>query len=180
MFFSTLIGFLVMISLVFLICMFEYFSLYLRIWPSVIIPIVLFSLFFTIKIPSFFSLKILIALFILIFSLTKGIFFPTNIISSTVFSWAPKLPDGCSFLKSNLPNFLYCIVAIANASPKASWVVVLDVGTIPPASCDWGIKSLMSDALYKTESFFETIPINNILFLFAYLIMFFNSSVWPE
>ena len=84
------------------------------------------------------------------------------------------------FLKSNLPNFLYFIEAIAKASPNASCAVVLAVGTIPAASTTCGIKSFVSDALYKIESFFDTIPIKYILFLFAYLIMFFNSFVFPE
>ena len=44
------------------------------------------------------------------------VFLPTNIMSSTVLNSAPKLPAGWIFLKSNLPNFLYCIDAIANAS----------------------------------------------------------------
>ena len=57
---------------------------------------------------------------------------------------------------------------------------MLDVGTIPPDSLTWGIRSLISDALYNKDSFFDTIPINNILFLFAYCMIFFNSSVCPE
>ena len=36
-----------------------------------------------------------------------------------------------------------------------------------------------SQFLYKIESFFETIPIRSILFLFANWIIFFNSSVSP-
>ena len=51
---------------------------------------------------------------------------------------------------------------------------------IPSASFTSGIKSFMSDALYKRESFFETIEISNILFLFANCIMFFSSDVSPE
>jgi len=51
---------------------------------------------------------------------------------------------------------------------------------IPSASLTAGIKSFMSDALYKSESFFETIEISNILFLFANCIMFFSSDVSPE
>ena len=88
-------------------------------------------------------------------------------ISSTVFNCAPRLPAGCNFLKSILSNFFFFIVAIANASPNASCVVVLEVGTIPPASITFGVRSLISEALYKIESFLETIPINKILFLFA-------------
>ncbi len=38
----------------------------------------------------------------------------------------------------------------------------------------------MSEALYKIESFFDTMPIRNILFLFANWIIFLSSSVWPE
>ena len=99
---------------------FKFFWLNLLICPSVIIPVVNLFLFLTTNIPNFFSLKIFNALIICIFSFTKGIFFPVIIISSTVFSCAPRLPAGCNFLKSILPNFLYFIVAIAKASPKAS------------------------------------------------------------
>ena len=72
-------------------------------------------------------------------------------------------------------------VAIAIASPRANWAIVLEVGTIDkPASLTSGISNLISDALYNTEFFLETIPINIILFLFAYWIIGFNSSVLPE
>ena len=57
---------------------------------------------------------------------------------------------------------------MAKASPSANCAVVLDVGTIPPDSSTWGMRSLMSAALYKIEFFFDTIPIKIILFLFAY------------
>ena len=71
------------------------------------------------------------------------------------------------FFKIKFTEFFICIVAIANASPRANCDVVLEVGTIPPASITFGIKSLISDALYNIESFLETIPIRSILFLFA-------------
>ena len=58
---------------------------------------------------------------------------------------------------------------------------MLAVGTIPsPASWTSGIYNFISEALYNKEFFFETIPINTILFLFAYLMIFFNSSEFPE
>ena len=57
---------------------------------------------------------------------------------------------------------------------------MLDVGTTTPASITLGIRSLISEALYNIESFFETIEINNILFLLAYCIMFLSSLVSPE
>ena len=87
--------------------------------------------------------------------------------SSTVLSCAPRLPAGCSFLKSILPNFFNFIVEIARASPKASCAVVLAVGTIPSASITFGIKSFISEALYRIEFFFDTMPISKILFLLA-------------
>ena len=93
---------------------------------------------------------------------------PVNIISSTVLSLAPRLPAGCISLKSNLSNFLYFIAAMARASPIASCVVVLEVGTKSPDSFTSGTKSFISDALYRIESFLDTIPISKILFLFAY------------
>ena len=57
-----------------------------------------------------------------------------------------------------------------NASPILDCVIIELLGTIPsgPASLTSGIKSLMSEALYKSEFFLETIPIKTILFLFAY------------
>ena len=58
---------------------------------------------------------------------------------------------------------------------------MLDVGTIPyPDSSTSGINNFIFDDLYKFEFLFETIPIKRILFDFAYLIIFFNSSVLPE
>ena len=78
-------------------------------------------------------------------------------------------------------NFLFFINAIDKASPKASWVVVLDVGTIPsPDSVTSGINILILEDLYKVESLLDTIPIKGILFDFAYFITFFNSIVLPE
>ena len=57
------------------------------------------------------------------------------------------------------------INAIDKASPKASWVVVLDVGTIPsPDSVTSGINILILEDLYKVESLLDTIPIKGILF----------------
>ena len=82
-----------------------------------------------------------------------------------------KFPDAilkAINLKSDLPNFLYFIAAIARASPIASCVVVLDVGTISPDSFTSGTKILISEALYKVESFLDTMHISKILFLFAY------------
>ena len=92
--------------------------------------------------------------------------------SSTVFNLAPKLPAGCNFLKSILSNFLYFIVAIANASPKASCVVVLEVGTIPPASITLGVVNLISAALYKTE-FFETQFLLIKFYFFLHTVLYF-------
>ena len=60
------------------------------------------------------------ALLTSIFSSTSGTADPVIIISSTVFNCAPRLPAGCNFLKSTFPNFLFCITAIASASPRAS------------------------------------------------------------
>ena len=57
---------------------------------------------------------------------------------------------------------------------------MLDVGTIPPDSFTSGITSLISDALYKIESYFDIIPIKKFLFLFAYWIIFLSSLVFPE
>ena len=58
---------------------------------------------------------------------------------------------------------------------------MLLVGTISnPASLTSGINSFISDALYKIEFFFETIPIKVILFLFAYCITGLSSYVSPE
>ena len=55
-------------------------------------------------------------------------------------------------------------------SPSANCAIVLEVGTIHrPASLTSGISSFISEALYKIEFFFDIIPINVILFLFAYL-----------
>ena len=108
------------------------------------------------------------AFFIDSFSFINGIFLPINIRSSTVFSLAPKLPDGWYFLKSFLLIFFLFKVATASASPILSWLIVLDVGTIPrPASVTSGISNLMSDALYRIELRLDIIPINLILFLFA-------------
>ena len=55
--------------------------------------------------------------------------------------------------KIHFTKFLNFIAAIAIASPNASCEVVLAVGTIPPASITFGIKSLISEALYKIDSF---------------------------
>ena len=72
-------------------------------------------------------------------------------------------------------------MATASASPILSWLIVLAVGTMPkPASVTSGIDSLISEALYNSEFFFDTIPINVTLFLLAYLIIFFSSSEAPE
>ena len=71
--------------------------------------------------------------------------------------------------------------ATARQSPIANCSQVLLVGTISnPASLTSGINNFISDALYKIEFFFETIPIKVILFLFAYWITGFSSSVSPE
>ena len=60
-------------------------------------------------------------------------------------------------------------------------MVVLEVGTIPsPDSVTSGMSSFIFEDLYKSESLFETIPIKKILFDLAYLIIFFNSDVFPE
>ena len=70
-------------------------------------------------------------------------------------------------MKSILPNFLYCIQVIAIASPSATCTVVDEVGTkLPgPASLTDGNKNATSEFLYKSESFFEVIPINFIFLL---------------
>ena len=78
-------------------------------------------------------------------------------------------------------NFLYNITETANASPKASCEVVLDVGTIPkPASFTFGINIPISELLNSNEFFFEVMPINLTLFLLQKFIIFFNSIVSPE
>ena len=77
---------------------------------------------------------------------------------------------------------MYFIQAIAIESPKANWADVEDVGTIfsGPASFIIGMWNPKSEFLYNTESFFEVTPINLIfLFLDAYWIIFFNSSLSP-
>ena len=111
----------------------------------------------------------------------NGILSPTTIRSSAVFSFAPKLPDGWNFLKSNFPNFFLYITVIAKASPIAICAVVLAVGTIPnPASLTLGIKILISDALCSNDFFLATIPIKKILFRLAYCMIFFSSRLSPE
>ena len=85
-------------------------------------------------------------------------------------------------MKSILSNFLYFIQVIAIASPKAIWIVVDEVGTkLPgPASFTLGNKNFTFAFLYKRESFFDVMPISFILlFLDAYWIIFFNSSLSP-
>ena len=71
---------------------------------------------------------------------------------------------------------------ISIASPIANCTIVEEVGTIlpGPASLTSGVKILISDALYRREFFFETIPIKVIfLFLFANCMIFFNSIDSP-
>jgi len=68
--------------------------------------------------------------------------------SSTILSFAPKLPLGCSLEKSYLLNFLLCKLVIAKASPIANCTLVLEVGTIPnPDSLTSGIYNFISAAL---------------------------------
>ena len=111
----------------------------------------------------------------------KGIFEPVTIISETILSCLPKLPPGCSLEKSYLLKRFLWRDAIAKASPTANCILVLDVGTIPkPDSFTSGKRILISEALYKIEFFFETIPISLILFRFANLIIGTNSSDLPE
>ena len=69
--------------------------------------------------------------------------------------------------------------AIAIASPKASWAVVDEVGTIlpkPPLS----MRALnISDQIFikKLRSFFEVTPINLIYLFLKYIELYFNSSL---
>ena len=59
------------------------------------------------------------------------------------------------FFKIFFVNFLFSIRHTANASPSANCEVVLDVGTIRPASITSGIKILISEPLYKIEFFLK-------------------------
>ena len=71
------------------------------------------------------------------------------------------------FLKSSF-QFLAIIQVIAIESPKANWLVVLDVGTkFPgPASLTLGIKTLTS-GLYNKDCLLDVIPIK---FIFLFLV----------
>ena len=87
-----------------------------------------------------------------------------SIKSSTVFNWLYIFPLGWSILYFFLLNLFIFKAATAKLSPKAKISVELLVGTkLRAASFTSGIKSFISEALYRIEFFFEVIPINVIL-----------------
>ena len=111
----------------------------------------------------------------------NGISFPVAIISFTWIKDVAKVPDGWVKINFLLFHFRFFIQAIASESPQERKINEEEVGAkLWPASITLGNNIFIVEQRRSIEEDLQLTPIIQILCLFAYFKILFNSEDSPE